>query len=162
MTTLTTVSEFSPYLGGGSIGNLMPPSSIHAGWGWGCGWLGPPLFSVFADTQSGAGGREGTALTYDNLYLFTSYAQCSQEFSSLTLVLIHTYSRIAGSLFEGQSSSSSSLLLPFSRVRFLQPTNISYATCIKHTIKPSYKINPTIFPIWGGRGIIFDMPNHNK
>jgi hypothetical protein len=34
-------------------GSASPPS-IRAGWGWGCGWLGPPLFSVSANALAGA------------------------------------------------------------------------------------------------------------
>ncbi len=74
--------------------------------------LGPPLFSVLANARAGAGGR-GQPLQMTIYTYLTSYALCSQEFSSLTLFLIHTYSQIAGSLLEGRSSSSSSPFLFF-------------------------------------------------
>jgi hypothetical protein len=56
----TTFSWFSPYLGGGIIGNLRQHcflSDLRAGWGWGWGWLGSPLFSVLANVRAGSGGR---------------------------------------------------------------------------------------------------------
>jgi hypothetical protein len=97
MTTLTTFSWFSPYLGGKrrkSETSSASPPSIDMGWSWECGWLGPPLFSVLAN--EGAGGRG--LLLHMTIYTYlTSYAQRPQEFSSLTLVLIHTYSQIIGS-----------------------------------------------------------------
>jgi hypothetical protein len=64
---------------GWSGGNLMPallPSlSIRVGWGWGCGWLGPPLSFVHANAWVGAGGK-GQPLHMTTLYL--SYVLTSQ------------------------------------------------------------------------------------
>ncbi len=151
MTTLMTFSWFSPYLGGGSVGNLMLallPLHICAGRGWGCGWLGPPLFFVSANGWVGAGSR-GQPLHMTIYTYLTSYIQSSQEFLSLTLVLIHTYSQIVGSFSDSRSSSSSSLLLYLSHVHFLQPTTFisSYVLWNSPT-----KSNPTLFPSREGGG----------
>ncbi len=122
MTTLTTFSWLCPYLGGGSVGNLMLALLPLHLFLWDgsrgvAGWV-LPCFPFLLTCGRGARGQPLHMTTY-----LTSYAQCSQEFSSLTWVLIHTYRQIAGSLLEGRSSSSSSLLLTFSCVHFLQPTN---------------------------------------
>jgi hypothetical protein len=47
--------------------DLLPPIS-RMGWGWGIGWLGPPLSLILANAQVGAGGKgqpiQMTKLTY--------------------------------------------------------------------------------------------------
>ncbi len=63
---------------------LLPPPIFRAGWGWGCGWLGPPLSFVLTTGRVGVGGK-GQPLQMTNLTYFTSYL-CSQDLSSLTLV----------------------------------------------------------------------------
>jgi hypothetical protein len=115
--------------------------------GGGCGWLGPPLFSVFANAGAGSRGQL-LHMTIDT-YL-TSYAQSSQEFLSLTLVLTHTYSQIIGSLSDSWSASSYSLLLSLSHVHFLQPT--VFILPMYSTIKLSYKIKSYIIPYLGREG----------
>ncbi len=52
MTNLTTYSMLPPYLGG-RVGEILhrscsPPPIFRAGWGWGCGWLGPSFSLVFS------------------------------------------------------------------------------------------------------------------
>ncbi len=95
MITLTTISWFSPYLGGGSVGNLtlaLLPIQLTRGLGWGRGWPGPPLVSVFANARAGSGSR-GQPLHVANTY--TSYAQCPGNFvpkSSLNLRQIVDFS----------------------------------------------------------------------
>jgi hypothetical protein len=92
-----TFSWFSPFLGGGSVGNPTPallPLHLRAGWGWGCGWLGLPLFSVFANARTGAGGK-GQPL---HMTIYLSYTLCSM-FPGIFLPnfsLTHTYSPIVG------------------------------------------------------------------
>jgi hypothetical protein len=87
----------------------------------------------------------------------TSYAHCSQEFSSLTLVLTHTHSQIVGTFPDGRSSSSSSVLLSFIRVHFLQPTNFSFLMVLilllaERTINPTFKIKSYNIPNLGREG----------
>jgi hypothetical protein len=55
--------------------------SNRAGWGWGCSWLGSPLFSVFANARAGSGSR-GQPLHMTNYTYLTSYPQCPHEFLS--------------------------------------------------------------------------------
>jgi hypothetical protein len=77
-------SWFSPYLGGGSVGNpMLALLSIHlrAGWGGECGWLGSPLFSGFANGRAGSGSR-GQPLHMTIYTYLMPYTLCPQEFLS--------------------------------------------------------------------------------
>ncbi len=74
MTNLLTYSPSSlPYLEGG-VGKIFcrpfypPPPSSCSGWGWGCGWLGPPLSFFLANARVGVGGK-GKPLQMTNPYL---------------------------------------------------------------------------------------------
>jgi hypothetical protein len=64
-----------PYLGGGGGGNLTPalpfPPIFRTRWGWGCGWLGPPLSFIVDNAWVGAGGK-GQPLRMTNLTYLTS------------------------------------------------------------------------------------------
>jgi hypothetical protein len=42
---------------GKSYASLAFPPIFRAGWGWGCGWLGPPLSLVLDNAWVGAGGK---------------------------------------------------------------------------------------------------------
>ncbi len=139
MTTCMTFPKFSPYLGGRSVGNLTlsfaSPSSICAGWGWGCGWLGPPLFSIFANAQAEAGDR-GQPLHMTILPILRPTLNVPRNFSSLTLVLTHTYSQIVGSFWgEGPLPPPHSFFL-FPVFTFYSPLIFSYDACVKRTTKP--------------------------
>ncbi len=74
MTNLMTYSFFPSYLGGG-VGKILRqlcfPPIFHAGWGWGCDWLGPPLSLVLANVRVGTGGK-GQPLRMTNLTYLTS------------------------------------------------------------------------------------------
>jgi hypothetical protein len=94
-----TFSWIPPYPEGGSRGSMMPallPLHLHicAGWCWGYDWLGPPLFLSLLTCRWGRGGS-GQPLQMTILHLSYILCQYSQEFLSLTPVLIHTYSQLS-------------------------------------------------------------------
>ncbi len=74
------------YLGGG-VGEILRqlclPPHLRAGWAWGCGWLGPPLSFVPANTWVGAGVK-GQPLQMTIYAYLTSYARFPQDLSPLT------------------------------------------------------------------------------
>ncbi len=94
----------------------------------------------------GSGGGQGTALTHDHLYL--SYVLRSMfpvfpNFSPKSNIQSNRWFSLAGPL----PTPHSSFLFPV--FTFYNPLIFSYDNCIKRTTKPSYKINPTIFPELG-------------
>jgi hypothetical protein len=92
-----TISWFSPYLGGGIVGNLPPsiasyPTYTRVGVGGGAGWVLPCFPSLL---MRGWGKGAG-----DNPYIwlntYTSYAQCPRDSitkSKSYLILQYSYSR---------------------------------------------------------------------
>jgi hypothetical protein len=101
-----------------SYANSSSSPSNRAGWGWGCSWLGPSLFSVFANAWTGSGSR-GQPLHMTIYTYLTCYAQCSQEFFPNSSPNSHLHQTV-GSLSDSRSSSSSSLLF-FSMFTFHSP-----------------------------------------
>ncbi len=108
------------------------------GVGLGGGWLGPPLFSVLANARAVAGGRGHPLHMTISTYL-TSYTQCSHEFSSLILVLSHTYTHTVSSFWGGPLPLPHSFFLPLYYVHFLHPTNLYTTLAVTgQIIKPFY------------------------
>jgi hypothetical protein len=84
---LTPYFLLKPYLGGGvgtSYADFSFPPILRAGFGWECGWLGPPSSFVLANAQVGAGGK-GQPLQMTNLLSYV-LSLCSQDLSSPTLI----------------------------------------------------------------------------
>jgi hypothetical protein len=157
-------SWFSPYLGGGSVGNLtpaLPPLHLRAGWGWGvAGWVLPFFPSLLT---CGQGWEPGDSpYTWQALPILCPTLNVPRNLSSLTLVLTHTHSQTVGSFWgEGPlPPPHSSFLFPvFTSYR---PLTFPMTVALNKLLNHSTKSILAIFPVWWGRGIIPDMPTYNK
>jgi hypothetical protein len=161
MTTLMTFSWFSPYLGGRSVGNLMPallPTHLVARGGAGgvAGWALPCFPSLL--THGRGQGAGDNPYTWQIIPISRPTLNVSRNFCPKSSPNSHLH-QIVGSFSDSWSSSSSSLLFPCS-LSTAPTSNFPMTLILLLSFYFPTRSIPTIFLIWEWRGGIFDIPNH--